>query len=84
MNQCDVLSVIKVDFANLGVGLYCGAIGKDDVKMCVKPLSQCTIQSRCKQVVRFVPKHISYFECVRIGYGIRSDESSLVCYISYN
>ena len=59
MNQYDVLLVIKVDFANLGVGLCGRAIGKDGFKICFKPLSQCTIQNHRRQKAQFVPKHIS-------------------------
>ena len=38
INQSDVLSVIKVDFADLGIGICCGAISSNGFKMCVKRL----------------------------------------------
>ena len=59
VNQRDVSSVIKVEFADFGVGIFGGAIGSDGCKMCVKKQLQCTIKSHCKSVAVFVPKHIS-------------------------
>ena len=59
VNQHDVSLVVKIDFTNLGVGICGGAIGNDGFKMCVKLLSQCTIQKHRKTAAVSVPKHIS-------------------------
>ena len=59
MNQSDVLTVIKVVFADLSASLYSRAISKDGVKICVKPKNQCTIQNHRKQAAQFIPKSTS-------------------------
>ena len=59
VNRSDVLSVIKVDFSKLSVGICGGAIGNAGFKLCVKPLRQCTIQKYRRVAAVFVPKNIS-------------------------
>jgi len=61
VNCRDVSSVIRVDFAALGIDICGGAISGDGFKMCVnvKPVGQCTIAKHRTTPAPFVPKNIS-------------------------